>query len=374
MSAKDEIRSLNTLRGVAALAVMLYHAPAMFGTKHWIPHAYLAVDLFFVISGFVIAHAYERKVAGGMPFGTFMRRRLARLYPLYLAVTVLGGALYLWKATNGLNPARIELFGAFGLNLLLIPAQTDGVLPSRSAYPFALQSWSIAWEIALCGVFFAWARWWGRGAAAIAAACAIALAWTAFTRHTLDGGFTYSSFWVGGVRAMFGFFTGIAVCHALARADQGVWRGWAMLAVPLTLASTGYIFFVRPTFWAADLLIALTAFPLMVATLVRFRPRWFENRVGDFLGEASYSVYLLHGLAINLAGMWLLKNPHIAQPWKYGFGLCWTAVVLALSWLCWRWFETPMRRALSGARPPRSQGRSAPPRPRDTVETPRQAA
>lgn len=350
MSQNEEIRSLNTLRGLAALMVAVYHGPAMFGSKHWFPHAYLAVDLFFVISGFIMAHVYGARVRGGLAFGGFMRRRLARLYPLYLAVTVGGAGLFFWKAAVDMGPDRPELIGALGLNLLLIPADTTGLLSNRAAYPFALQTWSIVWEIVLSGAFFLWARRIGGGALPLALAAGLLLALNAVNRGTLDGGFTMQTFWVGGIRALFGFSAGMAAFEMMAKTSDRTWRALGLAAAPFGVLALFYILTVRRTWWAADLAIVLALFPLLVGYLARLRPRWAEHAVGDFLGQASYSVYLLHGLTIGVAGLWLLTNPYIAQPWRYVFGAAWLASLMVLSWLCWRYFETPARKALTAAR------------------------
>ena len=96
--------NLDALRGVAAISVMLYHFSPFITDGKVLPSSYLAVDLFFLLSGFVIAHAYDRKIESGMGFGTFLLIRLIRLYPLYLAGTLLGFFYLLIK--NRLIPAE----------------------------------------------------------------------------------------------------------------------------------------------------------------------------------------------------------------------------------------------------------------------------
>src|SRR3569832_284109 len=73
--------NLAAIRGVAAISVMLYHFSPFLADGKVLPSSYLAVDLFFLLSGFVIAHAYDRKIENGMGFGTFVAIRLIRLYP-----------------------------------------------------------------------------------------------------------------------------------------------------------------------------------------------------------------------------------------------------------------------------------------------------
>jgi peptidoglycan/LPS O-acetylase OafA/YrhL len=68
---KHLFSALDAMRGIAAVSVVFYHAGIHSGLP-LLPHAYLAVDLFFVLSGFVIAHAYEEKLHHGMTVGKFM--------------------------------------------------------------------------------------------------------------------------------------------------------------------------------------------------------------------------------------------------------------------------------------------------------------
>ena len=115
--------SLNGLRGLAAIIVVLFHAEAFFG-RQIAPGGYLAVDLFFVLSGFVIAHAYDHKFAQGLPAFTFIRHRLIRFYPLYLLGLLIGaGWLTLELAVS--PPAALtgqQLLIAFSLGLLFLPS------------------------------------------------------------------------------------------------------------------------------------------------------------------------------------------------------------------------------------------------------------
>jgi peptidoglycan/LPS O-acetylase OafA/YrhL len=87
---------LDALRGIAALLIVLYHAPKYLGRA--LPHysAFLAVDLFFVLSGFVIAFSYENRLLRGLSFRSFVAARLVRLYPVYLLGTVVGFVLLLY--------------------------------------------------------------------------------------------------------------------------------------------------------------------------------------------------------------------------------------------------------------------------------------
>ena len=82
---------LESLRGLAAIMVVLYHSPFRFAESSApiVTNSYLFVDLFFVLSGFVMAYAYGDKIRGGMGFGEYVALRLGRLYPLHLFTLML---------------------------------------------------------------------------------------------------------------------------------------------------------------------------------------------------------------------------------------------------------------------------------------------
>src|ERR1700730_15446312 len=92
MSTAPSRRAFNTLdgiRGVGAVLVMMRHVPYLFGPIR-VPESFLAVDLFYLVSGFVVAHAYGARLKAGGFFKDFIKTRLIRLYPLYLLGLAVG--------------------------------------------------------------------------------------------------------------------------------------------------------------------------------------------------------------------------------------------------------------------------------------------
>jgi peptidoglycan/LPS O-acetylase OafA/YrhL len=86
---RQPFRTLDGIRGIAATIVMTRHLPEMFGRLTF-PRCYLAVDLFFVLSGFVIANAYGARLASGMGLAEFMRIRFIRFFPFYILAFAFG--------------------------------------------------------------------------------------------------------------------------------------------------------------------------------------------------------------------------------------------------------------------------------------------
>ncbi len=92
MSEKSRFETLDGLRGLAAVVILTRHIAELNHLPYLSPHGYLGVDFFFVLSGFVIGFAYERRLQDGMTFGQFTSLRLQRLYPL-LALGMAFGTL-----------------------------------------------------------------------------------------------------------------------------------------------------------------------------------------------------------------------------------------------------------------------------------------
>ncbi len=120
----DHLKALDGARGIAALAVMLYHVGSAAGGGTWLPGAFLAVDLFFLLSGFVVARSYERRLrTGAMTLRAFVWARAVRLYPLYLAASMVGMAYFAAKMALGQPdaPTARELMGALPGAIALLP-------------------------------------------------------------------------------------------------------------------------------------------------------------------------------------------------------------------------------------------------------------
>lgn len=123
MSAAPRYATLDGLRGVAAVLVLCYHTHVFPGSAAIAPHGYLAVDFFFMLSGFVIASAYQEKLEAGFTVPDFVTQRVIRLYPVAL-VGILLGALKL-VSQYLISPADSEpaqwIALALLLNVLILP-------------------------------------------------------------------------------------------------------------------------------------------------------------------------------------------------------------------------------------------------------------
>ena len=149
--------TLDGMRGVAALMVVHFHyvlvAGYVLGDQHKM-QAYLAVDLFFALSGFVIALSYSDKLASALSISGFVKRRLIRLYPLYIFGIALGLSIEVARALSTGSGFKISEWAVeFGFNLFFLPSFQHEIL-----FPLNLPAWSLFYEMAV-NIIFAWVLW-----------------------------------------------------------------------------------------------------------------------------------------------------------------------------------------------------------------------
>ena len=150
--SKPHYPLLDGLRGVAAIVVVWYHIFESFATSHLdqgINHGYLAVDFFFLLSGFVLGYAYDGRW-GKMNTWSFIRRRLIRLHPMVIFGAIFGGALFYTQGCEAWDVSKISigmLLVGILLNALMIPAPTRmDVRGLGEIYPLNGPTWSLFFE------------------------------------------------------------------------------------------------------------------------------------------------------------------------------------------------------------------------------------
>ncbi|MES5045487.1 acyltransferase family protein [Rhizobium nepotum] len=290
---------LDGIRGVAALFIVHRHAEQLFGKSA--ASSYLAVDLFFALSGFVLAHAYSAKLReGAITSGFFMKARLARLYPLYVLGLALMAAYFLCLYVLGL-PTPIddlhrlvdpgELAIALLTGLLFVPAPFT--LTLNGALFLVSPAWSLFNELVVNAVY---ARWGVRAttkqmiAVLAVSACVLAVAAAEFGR--LHAGFRWHEMYAGMGRVFFSFFAGVLIYRFRnrvpvlrpIRAALCLLLVCFILAVPVSRE-------LRPFF---DLAVVLLVWPLLLFVASNTVPGRRVGMLSTFLGTASYAVYVLH--------------------------------------------------------------------------------
>ena len=326
------VASLTGLRGVAAVSVLLYHIPHQPAFSQFaIPlfsRAYLAVDLFFILSGFVISYGYHDRVVKHLSrasYVDFLINRMARVWPLHLIVTLVFGLRILLNVSGNqsieLNPANILS------NLFMVQSWGWGT------EPIAGNSWSVSTEVAAYLIYpliaiLAFSRWaWAQVAICIGLLLLVASSGLGAS-GPLDVNNSDSVLTL--LRCLAGFSLGVLTYrvadHPLCKAVIGRSGGFAAVCGLIALA------LLLP---GADVLV-VCLMPTLVLSCYYDGPAAravMANRLSFHLGLISYSIYLWHPLVRDVAA----RAMGVAQ--RHGIvGVDWLFVLgmLVVTWLiCW---------------------------------------
>jgi len=278
------------MRGLAALAVALYHWGL--ATSPIAPAGYLAVDFFFVLSGFVIALTYSDRLAGSLSARDFMMMRVIRFYPVYLVGHALGFLRNLALLASGNENARsgteLALALVFGTFMLPVPME------ARNLFPLNVPSWTLFLEL-LINVAFALGlfRLSNRALAGIMAVSAVLLAMFTGPPHFMDVGYSAATLPLGIARVCYSFPLGIILYRMLGSLPRySTW--FAFIPVAVLLAALVW----TPSDaqrGAWELACVFFLFPALVAAGVRLELPAIVARPFAFLGAISFAVYAIHG-------------------------------------------------------------------------------
>ncbi len=311
--------ALDGLRGVAAIAVMFSH----FTEESVFKNAYVAVDLFFMLSGFVIAHSYGTRLLAGMTAVEYIKRRIIRLYPMLLLSLLIGLPVLIEAGTVGIStyPMRnvisatiYNLFftpymASFGtVNMATVNAVTAIDPTIGEIFPSNPPAWSLFFEMVASIAFVVIVRLNKNALLKIIAVSGIMFVITgllaSFDGHghsiiDFEQGWSCGRVDGGFYRVSFGFVVGVLLyninnSNAQVRAAEipkWVFRNsYCLYALALALFLFPYA--VRGLY---PLLIIFCVAPCLVmvgANLSRLSA--FEKKVARFLGWLSYPIYLLH--------------------------------------------------------------------------------
>lgn len=377
-SAQQRFDVLDSLRGLCALLVVFFHLPV---SSHLHPlalfrHGYLFVDFFFVLSGFVIAHAYGGRLGSPKDFVPFVIKRMGRVWPLHavmLAAFIGIELCRLWFHFDAATPfTRDRSVEAIFTNLLLI--QSFNI---HDYLTWNGPAWSISVEMGAYVVFAALMilspRRFGIISLVIIALGALIVLTqaTRFMNTTFDFGFP---------RAAYGFFLGCLV--------HGVWKrrppafspvavSWLQLACLIGVGA--YVSYARgPWTVAAPLFFAVSIWIFseergLISRLLSIKPMLA-------LGHWSYSIYMVHMFVITLMLIVSRKLGIMPDGRRIDFGSPWLndlfalaviGVIIGLSVLTYRLIEIPGRDAVNGWLARRKALKAVPaPHSKPTANTP----
>lgn len=276
------------MRAIAAMCVVLVHSSSLFG-RQLAPGAYLAVDFFFALSGYVIAYAYDHRPMGLKAFAV---RRVARLYPLYALGLVLALALHCVALSTGQFGMSLGgVAASFLLNAGFVPSPFGG--QSSALFPLNAPAWSLFFEL-IVNLLYATAVFAGRYRVLALCAVSAALLGLVTWRHgDADMGWQWAYMHVGLLKVVFSFSAGVCIQRYLPQCRLAL-RGVAM-SIPFGLLLMALMWPVVPEgLVLRDLIFILVLSPALVWLCASMQPRGWVASAFHRLGGASYAVYITH--------------------------------------------------------------------------------
>ena len=355
---------LDGLRGVAAVLVIWYHFFEGFATSpvdQMMNHGYLAVDFFFVLSGFVIGYAYDGRWSRGMTSAKFMLRRVIRLQPM-VVLAVLLGALAFWLQGcvkwDG-SPVAITDLGLallFGLFMIpLLPGVDAEVRGNGEMFPLNGPAWSLFFEY-IASVMYAVVlhRMKNKALICLTAIAGVGLAsWSLFnmsgTYHLGEGWSMADYGFIGGLlRVTYSFGIGLLLQRMFKpRKVRGAFW-WCTLIIGAVMGCP-YVGGndVNVANGLYDALCTLFVFPAVVYLgACGTTTDAFSGGLCEFLGRLSYPVYILHYPVMYLFYSWVWNNGYaFSQVWPVCAGLF--LLILLMAWCALKFYDEPVRKYLS---------------------------
>ncbi|MCB2080175.1 MAG: acyltransferase [Novosphingobium sp.] len=310
---------LDGLRGLAAIAVMLMHDGIVYGPEGIFSRSYLSVDLFFLLSGFVLTLAYERKFAGGFGPLSFMRARIGRLWPVLACGVALGAIMAMMH--DVLRPMASTLLLT---NIVLLP------LPRQEPLLYWLNApaWSLACEfvVNLLHVLILW-KLTNRGLAIVSAFAGIGLTFSVVSLGSADLGAGWDNWYGGYLRVLFAYPLGILMARTWR--DRGSFSVHWLTGLLAPMAFILLLPAVNLPPEQADVLACILIVPALF---------WVATRAGEpparmlpllsWLGAISYPVYAFNWPLIYL-GLYLSRHADPAYADAFRFGAIAAAILLS---------------------------------------------
>ena len=340
---------LDGIRGLAALLVVLRHTGNYFGPIEF-PISYLAVDVFFLLSGIVIAGSYEKKLYAGLVSTSFMKIRVARIYPLYIL-----GSMITFLAVSchfDVDITVLQAVSALPLAILLSPSTLNG-------FPLNGPAWSVFFELLInfiYGFFINFLTDLVLKLIVFASAVVLVAIVIMHPKHHLDVGFSFP-YYAGFFRTTYSFFLGVLLFRKITinknvkvSSSSKIVLPWLIIGTITLLLMASPSPVIRPYFVTA---LVLFVFPILIYISLWFQPSGFLALACKKLGIASYGIYALHvPLAGFISGFFVkILKLDVSQfaPWS---GFIFLLLLFLICLLLDPFYDKPVRRFLLSTNQP----------------------
>lgn len=357
---KPHYHILDGLRGVAALTVVCFHLFEAYATSHLdqqINHGYLAVDFFFILSGFVIGYAYDDRWKK-MTIKEFILRRVIRLHPMVVIGAVIGAILFYFQGCSVWDVSKVSvtaLLIATLMNALLIPATPGSEIRGvGEMYPLNGPTWSLFFEYIGNILYAFFLRWLPTKALAILvllAGCGLVI----FAIKARYGGdicvgfaLTEKDMIGGSLRLLFSFSAGLLLSRIFSPIPVrgAFWIGSISIVVLSAIPRIGG----SENLWTNglyDTLCAIVLFPLIVYLGASGKTTdRITTQVCKFLGDISYPLYMVHYPFIYLYYAWV-KNENLTFVQSLPGALALVIGSVLWAYLCLKLYDEPVRKFLT---------------------------
>ncbi|HVW62133.1 MAG TPA: acyltransferase [Puia sp.] len=357
LATKPHYPVLDGLRGVAAILVVIFHILEAHSTSHldlMINHGYLAVDFFFLLSGFVIGYAYDDRW-NRMTLKDFFKRRLVRLHPLVIIGSVIGAIFFyfqdsaMWPAIHTIPVWKLLLTMVIGCTLIPIPISMD-IRGWQEMHPLDGPAWSLFFEYVANILYALVIRKFSKTALRVL----VVLSGAVLVHYLLTGGtgdviggwsIDALQLRIGFTRLMYPFCAGLLLSRTahLARIRHGfLWCSLLLITV-----------FAIPRIGGGDHLwmnglyesvVILFVFPLVVYLGAGGDAgQGVSAKVCKFFGDISYPIYITHYPLIYTYTGWVSNHKGVGF-WKalpYALATFFGAV--AIAYACLKLYDEPVR-------------------------------
>ena len=362
LSTKPHYLILDGLRGVASIMVVAFHIFETHSTSHLdqvINHGYLAVDFFFVLSGFVVGYAYDDRW-GKMTLKDFFKIRLIRLQPMVIMGMIVGALCYYFQDAPVFpiihqTPVwKMLLVMLIGFTLIPVPLSMD-IRGWNEMHPLDGPGWSLFFEYIaniLYGLFIRNFSKWALAVLVILSGAALIHLAVTSPAGDIIGGWSLEpeQLRIGFTRVMYPFFAGLLLSRVVKLnyiKNAFLWSSLLLILV-FSIPRIGG----SEHLWMNGLYDSLTivfVFPLVVfigaggKILGEKTTRWCK-----LLGDLSYPIYITHYAFIYLYTAWVSNHggPSFVQSLPYAV-LTFVASIL-VGYACLKWYDEPLRKWLRG--------------------------